>query len=229
MRNQEINYWLHSILSILLGPCEVSTARKSESVRSFERMGCSLGSPKFKRFRFSEDGATAVEFALIAPALIFLTFAIVESGIAFAADILLKNATYDAARTGRTGFVSEDSTQDATVKAKIRSQAGVLMDVDKLVITSMSYKGFDVLKKPEPFTDKNGNGVRDDGENFTDVNGNGAYDLDQGANGYGGTAQVVLYTVTYPWTFHTPVLKQIVGNNGTVELTATAVVQNEPY
>ncbi|MBW9117879.1 pilus assembly protein [Rhizobium cauense] len=192
-------------------------------------MGCSLGSPKFKRFRFSEDGATAVEFALIAPALIFLTFAIVESGIAFAADILLKNATYDAARTGRTGFVSEDSTQDATVKAKIRSQAGVLMDVDKLVITSMSYKGFDVLKKPEPFTDKNGNGVRDDGENFTDVNGNGAYDLDQGANGYGGTAQVVLYTVTYPWTFHTPVLKQIVGNNGTVELTATAVVQNEPY
>jgi len=192
-------------------------------------MGCSLGNLTIKRFRCSEDGATAVEFAIIAPALIFLTFAIVESGIAFAADILLKNATYDAARTGRTGFVSEDSTQDATVKEKIRSQAGVLMDVDKLVITSMSYKGFDVLKKPEPFTDKNGNGVRDDGENFTDVNGNGAYDLDQGANGYGGTAQVVLYTVTYPWTFHTPVLKQIVGNNGTVELTATAVVQNEPY
>lgn len=188
-----------------------------------------MGNLTIKRFRSSEDGATAVEFAIIAPVLIFLTFAIVESGIAFAADILLKNATYDAARTGRTGFVSEDSTQDSTVKEKIRSQAGVLMDVDKLVITSLSYKGFDVLGKPEPFTDKNGNGVRDDGENFTDVNGNGVYDKDQGASGYGGTAQVVLYTVTYPWTFHTPVLKQIVGNNGTVELTATAVVQNEPY
>ncbi|EPE94176.1 TadE/TadG family type IV pilus assembly protein [Rhizobium grahamii] len=169
-----------------------------------------------RRYRASRDGATAVGFTIIAPALIFMTFAIVESGIAFAADILLKNATYDAARTGRTGFVSDGSTQDATVKAKIRSQAGVMMDVDKLVITSLSYKGFDVLKKPEPFTDKNGNGVRDDGENYTDVNGNGQYDVDQGANGYGGTAQLVLYTVTYPWTFHTPFLKQIVGNDGTV-------------
>jgi Flp pilus assembly pilin Flp len=192
-------------------------------------MGCPLRSLKFKRFGSSEDGATAVEFAIIAPALFFLTFAIVESGIAFAADILLKNATYDAARMGRTGFISENSTQDATVKEKIRAQAGVIMDVDKLVITSLSYKGFNELKKPEPFTDKNGNGVRDNGENFTDVNGNGVYDLDQGANGYGGTAQVVLYTVKYPWTFHTPGLKEIVGNNGTVELTATAVVQNEPY
>lgn len=182
-----------------------------------------------KRFNSACDGATAVEFALVAPTLIFLTFAIVESGIAFAADIVLKNATYDAARLGRTGFVDGESTQDLSVKQKIKDQASIIMDVDKLVITSLSYKGFDVLKKPEPFTDKNNNGARDDGENFTDVNGNGIYDKDQGANGYGGTAQVVLYTVTYPWTFRTPVLKQIVGNNGTVQLTATAVVQNEPY
>lgn len=166
---------------------------------------------------------------MVAPVLLFMTFAIVESGIAFAADIILKNATYDAARTGRTGFVSEDSTQDATVKQKIKSQAGMIMDVDKLVITSLSYKSFDDLKKPEPFVDKNKNGVRDDGENYTDVNGNGKYDLDQGTAGYGGTAQIVLYTATYPWTFHTPILKEVIGNNGTIALTATAVVQNEPY
>jgi Flp pilus assembly pilin Flp len=192
-------------------------------------MRCVLRGLEIERFRASEEGATAVEFAIISPVLIFITFAIIETGIAFAADILLKNATYDAARTGRTGFVSEKSTQDATVKQKIRSEAGVIMDADKLVIKSLSYKGFDVLKKPEPFIDKNGNGVRDNGENFTDVNGNGVYDKDQGASGYGGTAQVVIYTVTYPWTFHTPLLNRLIGNNGTVELTATAVVQNEPY
>ena len=185
--------------------------------------------PILKRFLSSKGGTTAVEFALIVPVLIFLTFAIVESGIAFAADIILKNATYDAARMGRTGFVPNGTSQDVSVKQKIKDQASVIMDINKLVITSKSYKGFDVLKKPEPFTDKNGNGVRDDGENFTDVNGNGVYDKDQGANGYGGTAQVVLYTVTYPWTFNTPILKEIVGNNGSILLTATAVVQNEPY
>jgi len=182
-----------------------------------------------KPFWASRDGASAVEFALVAPALIFLTFAITESGIAFAADILLKNATYDAARTGRTGFVSEGSTQDVTIRQKIRSQASVLMDADKLVITSKSYTGFNNFKKPEPFVDKNGNGVRDDGENFTDVNGNGVYDRDQGATGYGGTAQVVLYNVTYPWTFHTPILRELISSTGTIELSATAVVQNEPY
>jgi hypothetical protein len=170
-----------------------------------------------------------VEFALVAPVLLFMTFAIAECGIAFAADMILKNATYDAARTGRTGYVSEASTQDETVKQKIKSQASLIMDVDKLLITSLSYKGFSELKKPEPFIDKNNNGVRDDGENYTDVNGNGKYDIDQGASGYGGTAQVVLYTASYPWTFHTPILRQVIGNGGTIELTATAVVQNEPY
>ncbi|MCV9963610.1 pilus assembly protein [Pararhizobium sp. BT-229] len=188
-----------------------------------------MRSLKFKNFRSADDGATAVEFALVSPVLFFLTFGIVETGIVYAADILLKNATYDAARTGRTGFVSEGATQDDTVKRKILSQAGVLMDPDKIVFTSKSYEGFDNLRKPEPFTDKNGNGRRDDGENYTDVNGNGKYDTDQGAAGYGGTKQVVLYTVTYPWTFRTPLLREVIGNNGTVELTATAVVQNEPY
>lgn len=192
-------------------------------------MGCPLKSLKIKRLIRSDSGATAVEFAMVAPILIFLTFAAIETGLAFAADITLKNATSDAARVGRTGFVSEGTTQDVTVKAKIRSLAGVIMDADRLVITSMAYKGFGDIKKPEPFTDKNGNGRRDDGENFTDVNGNGRYDTDQGANGYGGTEQVVLYTVSYPWTFHTPIIRQVVGNDGTIQLTATAVVQNEPY
>jgi Flp pilus assembly protein TadG len=171
---------------------------------------------KFKSFSSSVDGTAAVEFGLIAPVLVFLTFAVIESGLVYAADITLKNATSEAARTGRTGFVADGSTQDETVKRKI-------------VITSLSYKDFNNLKKPEPFTDKNGNGRRDDGENYTDVNGNGKYDLDQGANGYGGTAQVVVYTATYPWTFHTPLIGRVVGNNGTIDLTATAVVQNEPY
>lgn len=122
-----------------------------------------MRSLKFKRFPSAEDGATAVEFALVAPVLFFLAFGIVETGIVYAADILLKNATYDAARTGRTGFVSDGKTQDDTVKQKILSQAGVLMDPDKIVFTSKSYKGFYNLRKPEPFTDKNGNGRRDDG------------------------------------------------------------------
>jgi Flp pilus assembly protein TadG len=176
-----------------------------------------------------ESGATAIEFAMIAPVLLAALFGIVEFGLALAADIVLKNATQDAARMGRTGFVSAGSTQDETVRTIVRDRAGAFMDADRLTIESLAYSGFDTLRKPEPFVDANGNGVRDDGENFTDVNGNGKWDADQGTLGYGGTSEVVVYTVTYPWQFLTPLIGDLVGTDGTLTLKATAVVQNEPY
>ena len=182
----------------------------------------------YVRFAADTRGATAVEFAMIAPVLLAMLFGIIEFGLVLAADIVLKDATQDAARTGRTGFVAEDSSQDQTIRAIVRDRAGVLLDADKITIESRSYEGFDKLKKPEPFVDANGNGKRDNGENFTDVNGNGKWDADQGASGYGGTNEVVLYTITYPWRFFTPLIGDLVGTNGTLTLQATAVVQNEP-
>ena len=153
----------------------------------------------------------------------------IETGFAFAADIILKNATQTAARTGRTGFVATDSTRESTVLSIVRNQAGILMDPAKITITSAAYMAFDSLKKPEPFVDANNNGKRDDGENYTDVNGNGKYDVDRGKTGFGGASQVVLYTVTYPWSFFTPLIGDLMSKNGVLTLTATAVVQNEPY
>lgn len=176
-----------------------------------------------------ERGVTAVEFAMVVPVLLLLLSGIIETGLVFTADIILKNATYEAARTGRTGFVAANTTQDITVKAIIRDKASVMMDAASIAIDSRSYSGFDTLKKPEPFVDANANGVYDDGENFIDVNENGVWDADQGALGYGGANEVVLYTVTYPWHFFTPLMGTILGKDGVLNLTATAVVQNEPY
>lgn len=181
------------------------------------------------RYRSNDAGATAVEFAVIAPFLLLLLTGIIEFGLILAADITLKNATYDASRTGRTGFITAESTQDATILKIVRDEAGVLMNADKITVESAAYTGFDALKKPEPFIDANRNGVRDDGENFTDVNGNGVYDLDQGRTGYGGTSEVVLYTVSYPWKLFTPLIGTIIGTDGVLTLSATAIVQNEPY
>jgi len=177
----------------------------------------------------NESGVTAVEFAMVAPVLMLFLIGIIEFGLIFAADILLKNATYDAARIGRTGFVAQDSTQDEMVLGMIRREAGMLMNSKDITIKSAAYAGFDRLKKPEPFIDANKNGRRDDGENYTDVNGNGKYDLDQGRTGFGGANEVVLYTVSYPWKMFTPLIGKLVGTDGVLTLTATAVVQNEPY
>lgn len=175
------------------------------------------------------SGATAVEFAIVAPVLFLLMMGILEFGIIFAADIVLKNATSDAARTGRTGFVADGSNQEDTILRFVREQAGIFMNPDDIAVESAAYAGFDQLRKPEPFVDADKDGVRDDGENFTDVNGNGKWDADQGRAGYGGANEVVIYTVSYPWHVVTPLISNLVGHDGVITLAATAVVQNEPY
>lgn len=166
---------------------------------------------------------------MVAPILFMLTLGTIEMGICFAADILLRNATSAAARIGRTGYVADATTRDAMVRDLIGRQSGPLMDASKLVIDSKVYAGFDQIGKPEPYIDVNGNGRRDDGETFTDVNGNGRWDADRGANGLGGSSQIVIYTVTYPWSFFTPLIGRLMSSTGTIDLTATAVIQNEPY
>ena len=166
---------------------------------------------------------------MIAPILFILTLGTIELGICFAADILLRNATYTAARVGRTGYVAENTTRDDMVRNLIANQSGVLMDASKLNISSKVYGGFGQIHQPEPFNDVNNNGRRDNGESYTDVNGNGQYDTDRGANGLGGSSQIVIYTVTYPWTFFTPLIGKLFSSSGTIDLSATAVIQNEPY
>lgn len=182
-----------------------------------------------RRFAFDRRGATAVEFAIVAPLLFTLLLGIVEMGLCFTADMVLQNATKMAARTGRTGYVDDASTRDATVRKVVREQANVLLDDTKLSFNSKAYGSPDKIGAPEPFVDANSNGKRDDGESYTDVNGNGKWDKDSGVDGYGGASQIVVYTVSYPWSFFTPLIGELISSNGTLTLSATAVVQNEPY
>ena len=71
-----------------------------------------------------------------------------------------------------------------------------------IVFTRKNYDSFSVIK-PEPFTDTNGNGIRNTGECYTDINGNSQWDADPGVSGQGGANDVTLYTVTvtYPRLF----------------------------
>jgi Flp pilus assembly protein TadG len=176
-----------------------------------------------------ERGVIAVEFAVVAPIVLLFIVGLVEMGLMFTADTVLRHATDEAARTGRTAYVSAGATQAETIRDRVTRETGVLMDSSRIEISSASYSSFSSLRKPEPFVDANANGARDDGENFTDVNGNGIYDLDQGASGYGATSDVVSYTVTYPWTFFTPFIGKLFSATGIITLKATAVVKNEPF
>ena len=187
-----------------------------------------------RRYRDCQDGATAVEFALISPVLFLLVMGIVEAGFIMSAQNTLESATYVASRTGRTGFTETGKTQEETILDALNERASLFLNSDYVSINAMSvttktYAGFDDIKEPEPFVDANSNGVRDDGENFTDINGNGVWDEDRGGSGYGGSGEIVVYTVTYPWPLFTPLVSEFIGTDGIFTLSSRAVVKNEPF
>lgn len=182
-----------------------------------------------RAFRQEQDGATAVEFALISPVLLFFVMAIIESSLVMFAQNILENATFMASRLGKTGYADNGATREQSILALLEERAGSVLDISHVSITTKTYARFDNVGDPEPFIDVNNNGIRDTGENYTDVNGNGQYDTDMGSEGVGNAGEIVVYTVSYPWRIFTPAVQEFLGENGVVTLSARAVVQNEPF
>lgn len=177
----------------------------------------------------SESGSTAVEFALILPVLVTLIMGSIELSLFFFVQSSIEGATFSVSRLGKTGYVESGMTREQTIHDAMQKKLGFFLDMKKMKIESKAYADFNVVGAPEPFIDANHNGVRDENENYTDVNGNGRYDSDMGQSGAGDMGQVVVYTVTYPWSVLTPVIKQYIGNGGKIDISSRMVVKNEPY
>lgn len=176
-----------------------------------------------------QQGTTATEFALVAPVLLLMTIGVIEISLMMLSQNILESATFTASRLGKTGYVEDGMSREETIMQVLEDSASGLLDLNRVTITSQAYNEFGDVGSPEPFTDANGNGVRDVGENYTDVNENGQYDTDMGVAGAGGAGEVVVYVVTYAWHVTTPIMDHIVGNEGVFNLTARSVVKNEPF
>ena len=176
-----------------------------------------------------QNGATVVEFGLIAPVLMLFIMGVVELGLLLTAQTILDNAAFAASRVGKTGYSTATSTQQSLILAAVRKAASGYLDPSRLSMTSKAYSDYGNVGQPEPFTDKNNNGVWNSGESYTDVNGNGSWDKDQGTSGNGASGQIVVYTVTYDWRLFTPMLSKLIGTNGVVALSSRIVVKNEPF
>ncbi len=182
-----------------------------------------------RNLRQNEQGVTAIEFAIIAPVLFLMMMAIIEVSLIIFAQSTLEAAAFNASRIGKSGYSEAGSTRDETILAYFDRFEDTVFDTAKFDISSLTYARFDQIGKSEPFVDNNNNGIRDVGENYTDVNGNATYDDDMGAAGVGGTSEIVVYTINYPWAILTPIMRNIMGENGVMQLTSRAIIQNEPF
>jgi Flp pilus assembly protein TadG len=133
--------------------------------------------------------------------------------------------------TATWGFTCDATSQSRVsfIQCYLDWHIQPLLNPANITVAGKSYSGFNNVAQPEPYTDVSGVGHYVAGDPYTDVNGNGQWDADMGASGLGGPGDIVVYTASYPWPIFTPLVQQFFGNNGTVTISASSVVKNEPY
>lgn len=78
-----------------------------------------------RRFLKARDGATAVEFAIVATPFLFMLFSILEIGRLYTLSSVLEDATMDAGRRIRTGEMQQSGATASTFKAAVCERMSV--------------------------------------------------------------------------------------------------------
>ncbi|MBN66657.1 MAG: hypothetical protein CMM94_03715 [Rickettsiales bacterium] len=176
----------------------------------------------------NEEGATAIEFAIVAPVLFLLIFGIIEFGLITFSTVAIEAAASDVTRHARTGALST-----AEIRQAVKQHSLGLINADRIVVTTQQVYN-SPLTAGEPCIPSDAKdpqtGVCLAG--YEDVNGNGIYDapLDAGAAG-----EVREYTIVYPYQIITPMMGTIIGQSSrgydgnTFVIASRAMVKNEPF
>lgn len=173
----------------------------------------------------NRKGATALEFALVAPVMLMTIMAIFDLGHGFYLRSVLYGSMQKAARDNT---LESGSAQMAAIDLKVRDAIMPILTGGSLNIDRTSTQSFTAAGGAEPFTDGNANNTRDPGECFDDENGNGAWDSTAGAAGLGGTDSVVTYTGTVSFNHIFP-MPSLLGWAPVQTVKATTVLRNQPY
>ncbi len=169
-----------------------------------------------KRYRSSEDGATAVEFALVAAPFFYLLMAIFETGLMLFSEYVIENGTAQASRLIRTGQVQEQGMSKADFKQQVCGSLGAFLDCEnRLYIDVRAFDDFSSVTSQ--------NAIGNDGELTEEVTSASAYDPGQ-------ELEVVVVRVYYDWKLFTPGISKLANlANGRRVLSAGAAFRNEPF
>ncbi len=188
---------------------------------------------QLRRFARSNDGAAALEFALVLPPLCLILVGMFEVSMLMFTQASMEGALREAARFGMTGSVSDPAEREEQILAIIDKNTFNMLDDP--TISFLIYPSFGDVGAPEPYTENGGDPERYDAgidvwDSATqDTNGDGSWSENQGTAGTGASEQIVQYTVEYDWHVITPFMAPVFGNDGTVHLKASVVLRNEPW
>ena len=170
---------------------------------------------KFYRWSRDQEGAAAVEFALVAMPFIMIVVAIIEITVMFTANSLMLGATQDAVRAVRTGqvqVISDPAEAESFFREQICAHIPIrLVDCNAIQFT---------VRVLDSFADASTTTQIDEDGNLVDSS------LD-----FGDAEDVVLVNVLYYHPMLTPMMGAFFADSpgNTKLLTATFVFQTEPY
>jgi Flp pilus assembly protein TadG len=164
-----------------------------------------------------QDGAAAVEFALIATPFLALMFAIIESALVFFAGQALEATAAEAARKIMTGQAqlagySQNDFKTNVVCAYLNNGIS-LFNCNSVMISVQTYTSFSAVDTSTPIK-------------------NGALTVDPNNLPYsaGQPGDIVAVRLYYEWPIYVSLLSDNLSNIGNKRLLiATQVFRNEPY
>ena len=162
----------------------------------------------------SDDGATAVEFALVATVFFWVFFGIMEMGLLMIFNNGLEDGVERASRLIRTGRADNEGITEENFRNLICSRVLIKSTCrSSLVVDVREFPDFGSITAPNPTWD-------DDG----DLQLDSTYQI-------GAPRRVILVRAFYDWKFITPMIGSLVGNtgHGSFLVTAATAFRNEPY
>jgi len=186
------------------------------------------------RLRKDREGATMVEFALVAPVFLLMLIGGFDLAHQSYVGMVLQGALNDAARRAAVEdpqFIAAGDTLEERVETLVKRQVSRTAPNATITITQENYFDFSGIGNPEKLMkDVDDDGVYDeaDGDCFADLNENGQYDTDTGREGIGGANDVVLYEARLTMPRLLP-LDSFLNVAPEVKLGAGAAIRNQPY
>ena len=168
-----------------------------------------------RRFVRARQGATAVEFALVAMPFMLLLFGIIELGCVFLVSATLDFATDRAGRMIRTGeFQTGGANSKNDFKSQVCSRMSWLSSPcgNSLSVDVQTFDNFTELSNAEQVSEED---MEDDSTCFTT----------------GNPGDIVLVRTYFTWTLFTPLLDDALDNTGDGKrrISSIATFRNEPY
>jgi Flp pilus assembly protein TadG len=163
------------------------------------------------RFRKAQSAATAVEFALIAPAFLATLIALLQVSVFLFAQAALQNAATEAGRYFMTGQAQNNGWTASTVTTKVCPS--VLFTCANLILIVQNYSSFAAASTSAPQLY------------------NGSTPVTTWAYNPGTQGDVMVVQLVYPWSVVSGPLGFVLSNlpNSAAEMMGVSAFRVEPY